>query len=201
MGPAGTEGTDGDATTGGRRSEPYAGSGPAEMAGPPATGAAGLDHELPVMTVGAAGATPPLVVGAGAAGGVASTGGLAAMNAGPAGMVGATGGVAWAGWAAPGSSPCNGPPANDGPPPAPSCPGWIPGVVGPPIPAGIPCPKPAGGEFPQDPVCIPGDIGPPVAGICMPWGSAAGCAGGTGPELPAAPGLIAGDGDPPWPVA
>lgn len=66
------------------------------MAGPPTIGAAGLDHEFPVMTAGAAGATPPLIGGAwdsGVDAGV-STGGLAAMNAAPAGTLGATGGVA-----------------------------------------------------------------------------------------------------------
>src|ERR1700742_2622717 len=61
IGPDGTEGTEGAATTGGRRSEPYAGSGPAGMAGLLATGAAGVDHELPVITAGPTGATPPPV--------------------------------------------------------------------------------------------------------------------------------------------
>lgn len=180
IGPAGTDGIDGDATTGGRRSDPYAGSGPAGMAGLLTMGAAGVDHELLVMTAGAAGATAPLVDGAEDAGGAVSAGALAATKAAPAGTLGATWGVAWAGCAAPESSPWIGPPANGGPPPAPNCPGCI-AVGDPPIPDGIPCPKPAGGEFPQAPDCIPGDIGAPPVGICMPCDTWAGCPPGTEP--------------------
>ncbi|GFG98530.1 hypothetical protein MTIM_44090 [Mycobacterium timonense] len=63
------------------------------MDGPPPTEAPGDDHELPVMTAGATDVAPPVVIGAGAAGGGASTGGVAAMNAPALGTVGATAGT------------------------------------------------------------------------------------------------------------
>ena len=51
-------------TTGGRKSEPYASSGPVEATGPPATGTAGADHEPLVITEDAT-CTPSPAVDAG----------------------------------------------------------------------------------------------------------------------------------------
>ena len=117
-------------TAGGRRSEPYAGSGPAGTAGPPATGAAGEDHGPPVITAGATGVAPPPVGGAGApdvVGGV-STGPLAATNAPPLGTVGgvASGGAACGGGADPDSIACIAPADNDCAPAPVGCPVAIP---------------------------------------------------------------------------
>ena len=173
--------------TGGRRSEPYAGSGPAGTAGPPAAGAAGEDHEPPVITAGATGAAPPLIVGAGApdVGGGVSTGGLAATNAPALGAVGGTGGVAnggpaCGGGAAPDSIPCI-VPADKACPPAPAgCPVATPLANDCPNPGEKLCPTAAGDIGAPG---TPGAAGPPPPGKCTP-GGAAGGPPGRGPPLP-----------------
>lgn len=93
------------AATAGRRSEPYAGNGPAGTFGPPDTEAAVPDQDPPVIT-GATGAVP-VAGGAGVGGGGASAGVPVGMKTPALGAVGATGGVPAGGPA------CGGAPAPD----------------------------------------------------------------------------------------
>ena len=118
-GAIGAEAMVGGATTGGRRSEPYAGSGPVGAAGPPTTGAAGADHEPPVITAGATGTPPPAEDASGDELVAAATGWLAGVtdSATAIGMDGATGGAsggeACGGGADPAPIACIAPEAND----------------------------------------------------------------------------------------
>lgn len=167
-GPAGIEGTAGGATTGGRRSAPYAGSGPAATAGPLTAGAAGIG--APVTTAGVTDAVPlsPVDITGGPAGvAAASTAGCIAADSIPtAAMVGAAtvGGVRGAGVCAgeaePGSIACIAPADNDCAPAAAGCPVIIPVATDCPNDAGdMPCPAVVGDSPP------PGIVG---AGIPVP---------------------------------
>lgn len=192
-------------TTGGRRSEPYAGNDPPGTAGPTA-GGTGADIGALVTTVGATAAvpvSPAAITGAPeAVADVSTEGWIAADSIPAAAMVGAaTGGGVGSGEAVcgagvpPDSIACIVPAVNDCAPAAAGCPVIIPVANDCPSEVGeMPCPAAAGEN---DPPGRPGAAGMPgvIPGGVVGVGSVVGGPAGIGPLAACPLALTTGSGD------